>query len=72
MSLKVPAPGATWSPAYQARVNQAAEAADIGNRKVGQNVVITTEKLTLKSSPGGKTYQVVVADDGTLSTALIS
>ena len=70
MSLKLISPSSNWSPAYQTRVNQALEANDIGNRKKGADVELTSEKLILRS-PNGARWQITVSDTGVVGAVAL-
>jgi hypothetical protein len=71
MSLKLPQPGPSYSQGTQQRANQAIEAADVGNRKKGQDVEISSERLVLHS-PTGLRWEIIVSDTGALSTVQVT
>lgn len=71
MSLKVPAPPATWSPAYQARANQAIEANDVGVRRVGQDVELGAKDKLVLRSPNGARWSITVSNAGTVSATAL-
>lgn len=68
MSLKLPAPSASYSQQDQAQMRSMIERADARNVKIGDNLDVASAKLILTASDGSR-HQVVVAADGTLSTA---
>jgi hypothetical protein len=72
MSIKIPAPSAAWSPAYQVRVNQTIEANDVQVRHNGEDVEIggNRDRLILRS-PNKKRWSITVANDGTLAAVAI-
>ena len=60
--------------AYSANVenerNRSLQMADQKNRKVGENVELSDERLIIKS-PDGSRFYLAVANDGTLSTTAL-
>lgn len=61
MTLKLP----KATDPTQARHNQILEANDVGNRKKGADLTLTSERLTMVS-PNGTNFQIVVTDTGAI------
>jgi hypothetical protein len=70
MALKLPSALASWSPAYQTRINQAVEVADAANRKKGQDVEVATELLILRS-PNGARWKITVSNTGVVGAVAL-
>jgi hypothetical protein len=70
MALRVPAPASTWTPAYQIRVNQAVEVADVQNRKKGADVELVNEMLILRS-PNGQRWRITVSNAGIVGAVVL-
>jgi hypothetical protein len=71
MALKLLAPPSSWSSSYQIRLNQAAEANDLTNRKRGTDVELGPAERLILRSPNGARWQITVSNTGVVgATAL--
>lgn len=71
MSLKLPQPAFKWDQTYQVRLNQAHEAEDVRNRKVGTDIELGVKERFILRSSGGARWSIAVADDGTISAVAL-
>jgi hypothetical protein len=71
MNLKLPQPGAKWSPEYQQRVNQTHEASDTSNRKKTTDVEVGLgQKLVLRDSTGAR-WEITVSTGGAVAATAL-
>jgi hypothetical protein len=70
MALRFPAPPLNWTQAYQLRVNQAAEVADGGSLKKGQDIEVFPPQRLILHSPNGTAWPVTVTDAGQIEPDL--
>lgn len=68
--MRLPTPRTTYSERVEVERNRAIEQADRGNHKRGQDVEIGMGRLIL-TSPNGTRYEIVVANDGTISSSAV-
>lgn len=69
--MSLPRPPQQYSQQDQERLRADLQAADEQNRKKGQDVEIVGSERLIKSSANGSRWDIVVADDGTISAVAL-